>query len=103
MMKFRCARCGEVYLAESSVGGHGLEECLKFVLRERDELREYIMREGPEHLRTELASLRSVIVRTEVERKLAVDALSRTQARCTELLEEVRTLKSQFDVGAITL
>lgn len=95
----RCQRCGESYEPKMDYLGHGPEDCLKFVTRDRDELRDYITREGPEHLRTELASLRSLLFRTETERKMALDALSRVQRRCSELLEEVRALKCV--VGAV--
>lgn len=94
----RCERCGEEY-SDAAVLEHGrsgfvhpLERCFAFVKEERDELRVYLTTEGPEHLRTENACLRSALFRAENEKKMATDALSRTQKRCTELLEEVRLL-----------
>src|SRR5271157_4964747 len=42
--------------------------------------------------------LRDVLFRTENERRMLVDALSRTQKRGTELLEETRALKSEIDL-----
>jgi hypothetical protein len=106
MTMVRCESCETEYEDELRLlpgTTHGPVDCIAALVQARDELRAYITTEGPEHLRTENACLRSALARSENERKMAVDALSRTQKRCTELLEDVRVLKGEFeaDVEAI--
>ncbi len=90
MTTVRCENCETEYPRGVS---HGAADCIAALVRARDELRVYLTTEGPEHLRTENACLRSALFRSENERKMALGALTRTQGRCTELLEEVRLLK----------
>jgi len=93
VVTIRCARCGADYAAATPDLAHNFAGCLDELTRERDELRAYLASEGPEHLRAENKSLRSALARSENEKAIALDSLSRVQARCTELLEEVRALK----------
>lgn len=95
MTAVRCESCETEYVDDLRLPhgtSHGPVDCIAALVRARDELRVYLTTEGPEHLRTENTCLRSALFRAENEKKMALDALSRTQKRCTELLEEVRLL-----------
>lgn len=86
----RCPDCEFEYPEESH---HDLDDCIAALVSARDELRLYLTHEGPEHLTTENAALRSALFRSENEKKMALDALTRVQKRATELLEEVRVVE----------
>jgi len=92
MTTIRCERCGKEYPED---GKHYFDACMATVLEERDRLRSFVAAGGPDARQSEL---RDVLFRTENERRMLVDALSRTQKRGTELLEETRALKSEIDL-----
>src|SRR5271166_6593492 len=98
MTTVRCENCEMEYTDDLRLprgATHGPIDCISALVRDRNELRSYLTTEGPEHLRTENAGLRSALFRAENEKRMAIDALSRAQKRCTELLEEVRSLKEE--------
>jgi len=88
----RCERCGKEYPED---GKHYFDACMETVVEERDKLRSFVAAGGPDARQSEL---RDVLFRTDNERRMALDALSRTQKRSTELLEETRLLKSEIEL-----
>ncbi len=88
----RCERCGSDYPED---GKHFLDACMSNVLEERNRLRSFVANTGLDGRQSEL---RDVLFRTENERRMLVDALSQSQKRSTELLEEVRALRSEIEL-----
>jgi hypothetical protein len=93
-VKVFCEFCESEY-AEEAGPRHDTDECIAALVRDRSELRSYLTREGPDHLMTENRALRSGLCRSENEKKMALEALTRAQRRATELLEEVRMWKEK--------